>query len=390
MRCSIKLQDRIFGFPVYMLGVLVDRLRRMNNPSKLFFFFTDYHTGGAEQVHVDILKLFAKERPWVMIVFKSKNSFHKAAMEQCAELFEVGKYITNRNRFFVKNFFFGYYTSLLNRHKGAVVLSSMNNFIADISPQLRHVYRMDLIHCFLGIKPKDMIRPATFLGKRVLVSRYLQEELFTLYREWGVEAKYQQRTKVIYNAVPVPESLPEKDYSGTLRVVFIGRNSPEKRYHLYQQVAESCKKQAMKLEFVSIGNFSSTNEISCLGEMTEKEAIYQVLHSAHLLVLCSTTEGFGLVVAEAMACGVVPIATAVGGVPELISDGVTGNLVHATDEPTIVEECVRLLSQYYYNPQSLQAMSRAGYAKVKQEFNQDVFRNSYLQLIAEARERQAT
>lgn len=373
-----------------MIGMLADRIQKRQNPSKLFFFLTDYHTGGAEQVHVDILRLFAQEHPWVIIVFKSKNSFHKAAMQHCAELFEVGKYITNRNRFFVKNFFFGYYTSLLNRHQGAVVLSSMNNFIADINHQLKQVYLMDLIHCFIGIRPVDIIRPVKMLRKRVLVSRYLQEELFALYREWGVAAEYNLRTKVIYNAVPVPESLADKDYSTRLEVVFIGRNSPEKRYHLYQQVAKQCKQQALNLEFKSIGNFSSSEEIECLGEMAEKEAIYLVLQSTHLLVLCSSTEGFGLVVAEAMACGTVPIATAVGGVPELIIEGKTGNLVHATEEQAIVDEIVCLLNHYCQNPHSLQAMGKEAYDKVKHEFNYDVFRSNYLALIEEARKEIAT
>jgi glycosyltransferase involved in cell wall biosynthesis len=40
----------------------------------------------------------------------------------------------------------------------------------------------------------------------------------------------------------------------------------------------------------------------------------------------SDMESFGLVALEAMACGVVPVATRVGGVPELITDGENGFL----------------------------------------------------------------
>ena len=47
---------------------------------------------------------------------------------------------------------------------------------------------------------------------------------------------------------------------------------------------------------------------------------------AHVLLMPSEMESFGLVALEAMACGVVPVATRVGGVPELITDGEDGFL----------------------------------------------------------------
>ena len=368
-----------------MLGVLVDRIRQMQNPSKLFFFISDYHTGGAEQVHVDILRLFAKERPWVISVLKSKNGFHKASMQQCAELYEIGKHVNNQNRFFVKNFFFGYYISLINRHRGAVVIGSLNNFIPDICPHLKNAYLMDIIHCFCGIKPVDMIRPTGKLDKRILVSKHLQDELHLLYDEWGVDTKYKQRTQVIYNAVNVPDSLPAKDYKTKLKVAFIGRNSHEKRYHLYERIAHTCIEQGLNMQFHSIGNFHSTADINCLGELSNREAIYDVLNGFHILILCSTTEGFGLVIAEAMARGMVAIATAVGGVTELIVDAETGNLVHSTEEGSIEDEFVRHLKRYSESPQLLQQMGAAAYARVKQEFNYEVFGGKYLALIDEAR-----
>ena len=51
-----------------------------------------------------------------------------------------------------------------------------------------------------------------------------------------------------------------------------------------------------------------------------------LLPQAHVLLLPSESESFGLAALEAMSCGLVPVATRVGGVPELIDDGVTGFL----------------------------------------------------------------
>ena len=57
----------------------------------------------------------------------------------------------------------------------------------------------------------------------------------------------------------------------------------------------------------------------------------------------SEMEAFGLVALEAMACGVVPVATRVGGVPELITDGVDGFLEAVGDVPAQAARVAALL-----------------------------------------------
>ena len=63
--------------------------------------------------------------------------------------------------------------------------------------------------------------------------------------------------------------------------------------------------------------------VSFLGKQNHVERIIPL---AHALLMPSELESFGLVSLEAMACGVPPIATRVGGVPELITNGVDGYL----------------------------------------------------------------
>ena len=58
----------------------------------------------------------------------------------------------------------------------------------------------------------------------------------------------------------------------------------------------------------------------------KQERVHELLPLADLMVMPSELESFGLAALEAMACKVPSIATRVGGVPELIEDGVTGLL----------------------------------------------------------------
>lgn len=62
-----------------------------------------------------------------------------------------------------------------------------------------------------------------------------------------------------------------------------------------------------------------------------------LLGIADLLLLPSQMESFGLAALEAMACGTVPIATRVGGLPEVVTDGQDGYLVPVGDTDAMAE-----------------------------------------------------
>jgi len=85
------------------------------------------------------------------------------------------------------------------------------------------------------------------------------------------------------------------------------------------------------------------------------------------LLMPSEMESFGLVSLEAMACGVVPVATRVGGVPELITDGEDGFLEHPGDVAAQAARVVQLLGddELHYR------MSKAGRWNAAERFCTD-------------------
>ena len=75
----------------------------------------------------------------------------------------------------------------------------------------------------------------------------------------------------------------------------------------------------------------------------KQERVNELLPLADLMLMPSQLESFGLAALEAMACRVPTIATQVGGVPELIDDGVSGMLYPVGDVEAMAEGAIGLL-----------------------------------------------
>ncbi len=83
------------------------------------------------------------------------------------------------------------------------------------------------------------------------------------------------------------------------------------------------------------------NDVIFLGK---REQVYETLGICDVLLLPSELESFGLVALEAMASEVIPIATNVGGVPEVIDHGKSGFLSDVGDVDTMARYAIEILS----------------------------------------------
>jgi N-acetyl-alpha-D-glucosaminyl L-malate synthase BshA len=83
------------------------------------------------------------------------------------------------------------------------------------------------------------------------------------------------------------------------------------------------------------------NDVIFLGK---REQVYETLGFCDVLLLPSELESFGLVALEAMASEVIPIATNVGGVPEVIEHGKSGFLANVGDVETMARYAIEILS----------------------------------------------
>ena len=76
----------------------------------------------------------------------------------------------------------------------------------------------------------------------------------------------------------------------------------------------------------------------------DQEQVVQLLSVSDLFLMPSVQESFGLAALEAMACDVPVVASAVGGVPELVDNGVTGFLCPPDDLGAMADASIRLLT----------------------------------------------
>jgi N-acetyl-alpha-D-glucosaminyl L-malate synthase BshA len=98
--------------------------------------------------------------------------------------------------------------------------------------------------------------------------------------------------------------------------------------------------------------------------MGKQERVNELLPLADLMLMPSELESFGLAALEAMACKVPSIATSVGGVPELIDDGVTGLLYPVGDVDAMALGALSLLN----DRERLEAMREAGRKNAQKRF----------------------
>lgn len=82
------------------------------------------------------------------------------------------------------------------------------------------------------------------------------------------------------------------------------------------------------------------------GEVTEDEVLADILSAADLACIPSLEDNYPNIALEALACGTPCLATAVGGLPELVREGASGVLAEAAETEALAEALQRFLARH--------------------------------------------
>lgn len=230
-----------------------------------------------------------------------------------------------------------------------------------------------------ALKTRLAVKVAYAMASRVIaVSRSVQNAILQ-----AGEAPARKIVQ-IYNPVELPsaEAVP-RNMEEPLRIAFVGRLEPVKNarslveamLHLPADIPCRLFIVGDGSERPAIQQFIRAHGLQDTVTLTGFEANPNtLLASCHLYVQPSRTEGLGIALIEAMGCGLPALATARGGMAEIVEDGVNGWLIASSDPRDIaaaIDRAARL------HPLQLADIGKAARRSVEDRFDPA----SYLQAI---------
>jgi starch synthase len=193
----------------------------------------------------------------------------------------------------------------------------------------------------------------------------------------------------LYRPTPETDALikhgvdPERPY-----VLFVGRITRQKGVPHLLRAARSVSPSAQLIlcagapdtpaidqEFRALVDElqKSRDGVVWIPEMLPRPEVIQLLTHASLFACPSVYEPLGIVNLEAMACGTPVVASAVGGIPEVVDDGVTGRLVRydETDPAAFERALAEAIDTVLADPAAARRMGEAGRERAVREFGWD-------------------
>ena len=139
--------------------------------------------------------------------------------------------------------------------------------------------------------------------------------------------------KICYTPFPVPNALSSANKNINKNIVFVGRLTSDKGYHLLPLIDSILQKQHVKLHWHIIGEINSESKMVTWDENSttnfygniDNEEVIKLLENMTYFILPSIAEGMPVSLIEAMKAKLIPFVNDIkGGIQELIENNVTG------------------------------------------------------------------
>lgn len=202
-----------------------------------------------------------------------------------------------------------------------------------------------------------------------------------------------EKIKVLYNGLNLEDykcDNPHRNSSDKIIIGNLGRFVKQKGQHRFIEIAEKLRQKNVPFKIILGGKGGLKKDV--LRKIQERgldnyfelpgfiEDTAQFMRGIDLFVLTSYWEGFGYVLAEAMACCKPVIGFNVSSNPELIKDGKNGFLIEEGNIDSMVEKIEFL----YHHPDNIEALGENGRKIVEEEFEISKVRDKLIQIIKQS------
>lgn len=378
----------------------------MKKKTNILHIVTDLGIGGAEKNLLSIVKNYNRDKFNVFVAYSSggdlEREFKKSSVNlykfQNAKLrfrsgrgvsavFKLYRFIKKHKinlvhtHLFVPYFWGGLAAKFAKIKLINTVQNIRDDYVGKVYKRLRFVERI-----FSHFTEREIVYNK--ISKEVLVRRGIDEEKIQII-SGGVKVSklLSYRTK---NLKWVREKYNLNDVS---TVGISGSLRPVKNHELFLKAAERVLKVLPKVRFVITGDgpererlkkicseLDISNEVIFTGFVDD---LYSIIEIFDIFVLTSLSEGQPVVILEAMALGKPVIATAVGGIPEVIKNGRTGILVPSNDDKTLSLVIIDLLQ----DEEKRKKIATAGQKMVEKNYNiskvVEQVENLYLRILSD-------
>ena len=189
------------------------------------------------------------------------------------------------------------------------------------------------------------------------------------------ESERAREPVILYAGVLIPRKGIHHLIRAFARVV---QEFPEARLEIVGRDENPEYAEELRREVARLG---LNGRVSFVGEVSQVELANKMRRFC-IFVLPSLSEGLGRVVVEAMATGTPVVGSRVGGIPEMVQDGLTGFLVPPGDEEALAERLRWVLK----HPQEAEAMGRRAREFARSFFSSEAYLAGYKRLFEMAEE----
>jgi L-malate glycosyltransferase len=385
----IKRQiEDIVLFPFILLGKMITSLQKPQKEYDIYFFFSFYHIGGAEKVHAQVAQALGNPNCIIYFTRRSHNDlFYEQFIASGCAIKDISKYTDNKFLYFLNLIYRGILAHRINsQEKKPVVFNGQCNIGYKISPWIRKdIPQVELIHSFNTFS-WIRIPFLPFIHQTVMISKVRIDNHLQQYCRLKIPAQYDSRIRYIGNGIKLSSARPKTH--GLLRVLYMGRATAEKRVHLVARMAQAVGQTHKDIEFLFVGDAEQAIPKELHGWCkflpfeNDENRIRDIYDKADILMIVSDTEGFPMVVMEAMSQGCAIIATPVGDLPVHVKNEVNGFLfTTVNDEDQVVAEGVDYIQRLKTDSTLRQKITQNNIAYAAAHFSIEQFNRNYRELI---------